>query len=84
MLFFLSDFSSVMADATRTACSTPDGTAVITADVSSLSFSTATDTNVCKLIVKNNNPGKKVTLKLPMSFGVSFTLFCFDFGLLRK
>jgi len=64
---------SAAAAAQRTACNAPNGAAVIEATQASVSFTAGTNTNVCKLIVKNTNPGKKVTLSLPASFGGTAT-----------
>ena len=74
LIFFLSVFAATPAAAPQQgACNTPtDGTAVITA-TTNLGITSSGTAGTCILKVVNNNVGKKVTLTLPASFGVSFT-----------
>ena len=74
LIFFLSVFAATpAASGQRGACAAPtDGTAVITA-TTSLGITSSGTAGTCILKVVNNNVGKKVTLSLPASFGVSFT-----------
>ena len=65
--------------ANRNGCGTPDGTAIVNANVDPLAFDTAASVK-CNLVVHNPNPGKKVTLSLPKDFGGVSWVFFFDFA----